>query len=134
MKNQLFPARAFYLGAWAIFLMLAGLSEAEILPTQYITPTAESMYAITLTCILMGIGGTWISLRLFTFPGVKKQIQTDESKKQLCRWNNIRTTIMSVAILFNLATYYATLHTTPLYCMLIAIVGFVFCWPKDGEA
>ena len=49
MKNQLFPARAFYLGAWAIFLMLAGLSEAEILPTQYITPTAESMYAITLT-------------------------------------------------------------------------------------
>ena len=121
MKNQLFHARAFYLGAWAIFLMLAGLSEAEILPTQYITPTAESMYAITLTCILMGIG-------------VKKQIQTDESKKQLCRWNNIRTTIMSVAILFNLATYYATLHTTPLYCMLIAIVGFVFCWPKDGEA
>ncbi|MGN1244423.1 MAG: hypothetical protein ACI4TQ_04385 [Alloprevotella sp.] len=38
---------------------------------------------------------------------------------------------MAVAVYINLAVYYGTLRSTALYCLLISLIGFVFCYPKQ---
>ena len=135
MKDLKTP-RIIYIGTWAALALVAAAFESGILAAGFISADAQQAYVLHLMCILFSIGGTFHALTIFHRKAVRKQLQASdpaEAEFNLAKWNIVRTLDMAGAILFNLVVYYGTMGTTPLYCMLIALAGFVFCWPKTGE-
>ena len=59
----------------------------------------------------------------------KKQLAADKRKHALIQCKS--AILMAVAVYINLAVYYGTLRSTALYCLLISLIGFVFCYPKQ---
>lgn len=135
MKDLKTP-RIIYIGTWVVLALVAAAFESGILTAGFISADAKQTYVLHVMCILLGIGGTFSALTLFRHKSVRKQLQAadpSEAAFNLAKWNLVRTLDMAGFILFNLVVYYGTMGTTPLYCMLIALAGFVFCWPKTGE-
>lgn len=134
--KELKTARIIYIETWALLAFVAAAFESGILPAGFISVDVQQAYVLHIMCILLGIGGTFSALTLFRYKVVRKQLKAadpSEADFNLAKWNIVRTLDMGTAILFNLVVYYGTMGTTPLYCMLIALAGFVFCWPKTGE-
>lgn len=124
--------RGIYFAFLGVVLIFASLSELDVLPTAYLALNAQSAYAMNMLCVLLTLGGTFVSLRLFAMNKVKQNIKKNHSC--IIEWNIIRTLILGVCMIINIMAYYALCNdTTPLYCFLITITGFVFCWPKMDE-
>ena len=48
--------------------------------------------------------------------------------------NVVRIGIVALVLFVDLFIYYALMSgTTPLFCMLIALVALLFCWPAIDE-
>ncbi len=124
-------------GICFFFLLWIALSEAEILPTEYIPSDPETDYMLNVVSILTALGGTFLSLRLFAFGKVRKSIlQPDPlaAFKAYTKWATVRILIIASAIMTNTVLYYASSHAeSSKYCLLIALVGIFFCWPSAGE-
>ncbi len=130
MRPSLTIARIIYIGVWCIIALITLLFEQNALTWAFIPATPETQYALHLLCIILTLTGTWGSLRLFKFLNTRHA----NLPYSIGEWNIVRTSIMAVCILINLITYYGLMSgTTPLYCLLITLAGFVFCWPKTNE-
>lgn len=124
--------RIIYIGVWVVVGLLMLLSELDVLPTGYVAADAQTTYALHVLCIVLTLGCTWSALRLLATPAVRRNLRS--RPQQLRRWNLLRTGLLAFAIVVDVMVYYALLgSTTPLFCLLIALTGFVFCWPKNGE-
>lgn len=125
-------ARIYYLGVWCAVIIYAALSECDVLPSAYVQVNAQLEYALNMLCVLFTLCCTWGALRLFA---LKKLRTLREAKPQMLPMLNVlRTTVLATAIFINVLVYYALMHsTTPLFCLLITLLGFVFCWPKANE-
>ena len=121
-----------YIGICFLTLLLAYLHESELLPTGYLKTNAQAEYSIQLFCIIITLGESWSALRLFNSKKVKKDI--DDSFSALTQWNIIRILMVGIPILINLEAYYALFNNQSiLYCFLITLIAFVFCWPKSRQ-
>ncbi len=124
--------RLLYTLVWVVVAVLALLWETDVLPVGFIPENQQTAYALHMLCIFLTLGCTWGGLRLFALSAVRKRIRRNGSV--LSRWNVVRTSLLAVAIAVNLIVYYGLMNSsTPLYCLLITLVGFVFCWPKQNE-
>lgn len=131
-RKSLLPARLIYIGVWIVVAVYAALAEAGWVSTGYVKPDATVEYALHLLCVLFTLCGTWGALRLLAFKQVRRTLTAHPQK--LPQFNLVRTAVLGTAILINLLVYYALLSgTAPLYCLLITLLAFVFCWPKEGE-
>ena len=131
-KTDLTLARAIYIGVWAATIVIAILYECHFLTEGYIKADAETEYALNMLCVLFTLGGTWGSLKLFATKHVRTALHNQPSK--LPQWNMSRTGILACCIFINLIVYYGLMSgTSALFCLLISLTGFVFCWPKQGE-
>ena len=66
----------------------------------------------------------------------KERVRTalHNQPSKLPQWNMLRTGILACCIFINLIVYYGLMSgTSALFCLLISLTGFVFCWPKQGE-
>lgn len=125
------PTRIYYFAIWALIALLTLLFEQEVLPTHIFNLTVEEQYASDLICIVLALGGTFLSLRLFVFNKIKCAINS--STHSLAIWSLIRCTIQGGAALANLLAYYLLLSGgTARYGVLIALAGLVFCLPPKG--
>lgn len=124
-------SRIVYLSLCLLGFVYAVLCETDLLPTGYLPVTPQTAYALHMLCIVLTLAGTWGALRLFAVKRIKRAL--GDRPALLLPLNLLRTSIQALVIAVNLLIYYATLSTTPLYCLLISLVGFIFCWPKDEE-
>lgn len=112
-----------------IFLM--GLHELELIPSGYYLADNNVMYFLQIFCIMSTLGSCWTSLRLFTGKKIQEQISKGES--HLTKWNLIRISIITIPLFINLEIYYAILYNSSfLYCFLISLISFIFCWPQKS--
>ncbi len=124
--------RCIYIAFWGLMLLYVMFSELDVLPVAYLALDVQSAYAMNMLCVILTLAGTFISLRLFAVNKIKQEIQN--APCSITKWNIIRTIILGVCALINIMSYYALCNdTTSLYCFLITITGFVFCWPKQEE-
>lgn len=132
LNKDLLLARTLYISVWAAVAIFALLCESGLLPIGYVTANAQTEYMLNLLCIVLTLTCTWGSLRLFATKKVRKSISNKTNG--LRNWNLLRTTILAFSIIINLITYYGlTNSTSALFCLLITLAGFVFCWPKHNE-
>lgn len=131
-KPNLLFARTIYISVWCTVGLFALLCESGILPIGYVNANAQSEYALNMLCIVLTLTCTWGSLRLFAVKRVRNRL--NKHPQDLPQWNFLRTGIISLSILVNLITYYGLVNSTSaLFCLLITLAGFVFCWPKQDE-
>lgn len=132
MRIHLFTARVIYLTVWLLVAVFAALSETGIIATGYLVGDAETSYALHMLCVVLTLGGTWVGLRVFALKSVRRCLS--QKPQSIPYLNLLRIAILALPIFTNLIVYYALLSgTTPLFCLLIALTGFVFCWPKKDE-
>ena len=123
-------ARILYYIMGGIAILFAILCELDIVPPAYLhADSTEVHYRLDITCILITLLNTYTALRLPASTRAKKQLAADKRKYALIQCKS--AILMAVAVYINLAVYYGTLRSTALYCLLISLIGFVFCYPKQ---
>lgn len=121
-------ARVFYLAMLAIAGCVFAFEEFDVLPKGFLQSTPQTDYVVNLICVILTLGGTWGALRLFALKNVRAKLES--SPQSYFALNAVRTGIISFVLFVNLFVYYAFMNgTTSLFCMLIALVGMLFCWP-----
>ncbi len=132
--------RYIYIGVWAVVVALAVADIAGLLPEGAFSPTAEERYAADVLCVALTLGASWAALRLFAVKRVRESVGREPAS--LPRWNVLRTALLALPILLNLVLalsltagggYGALGGNTQVYCLLVALIAFLFCWPKHGE-
>ena len=131
-KNELLTVRLIYCCTWLLTGIIAACFETDLLPTGWANLGNESAYALNMLCVMLTLGGSYVALRLFTLKQIHKRISTDS--KQWVKWSITRISLLSICILINLISYYALFNgSAPLYCLLITLTAFVFCWPQQEQ-
>lgn len=124
----------FYCVVLVAAALIALLCEYEVLPVEYIGHDAHLLYIIDFYSIVAGFGTTFFALRMFVFQFVARSIQQDNEQRALAaytKWTGLRLAVFFWTFSTLLLLYYATSYTSnPQYCLLIALVGYVFCWPS----
>lgn len=130
--TNLIMARSFYISVWCAVIIFTLLCECNILPTGYVKADVQIEYMLNMLCIVLTLICTWGGLRLFAFKSIRNRL--NKHPQQLVNWNILRTGILALSIFINLITYYGLINSTSaLFCLLITLAGFVFCWPKHDE-
>lgn len=120
-----------YILILVIVISLMSLHELDLLPSGYYLADNATMYFLQTFCIIITLGGCWTGLRLFSGKKVQKQIS--KAPNHLTKWNLIRISIVAIPLLINLESYYAIFYNSSfLYCFLITLISFVFCWPQKS--
>lgn len=122
-------SRLVYIAVWLLGGIYALLVETGLLVEGYAHPTPTALYFISLLCVVLTLGATWSMLRLYAFKAIKRRLQAQEGT--LPRLAFLRVLVMAAVIVLDELAYYAFLDTSLLYCLLIALVGFLFCWPQE---
>lgn len=125
-----------HLFVWLVTVMLFLAIESGALPTMYFQPDVEQAYALQVVAVALTLLGSYVSMRLMAFSGVKKSVRSQEEMPALHTYATlciVRTLLVAIAIWYNLLVYYLTdFSTTLFYCFLITVVASLFCWPSQA--
>lgn len=126
--------RASFLAIWAAAAAIAGLSEAELLPTGYLPATPQVQYAVSLACTILTLGGIYIALRLPATAAARKQVADKDEAAALAayaRWNLRQQACIATATLANCLAYYACDYgNAAQFGAVVTLIGSLFCWPS----
>lgn len=127
--------RTLYITLTIFAALFALLSEELILPTNYILGTPETTYALSLVSVSFTFCCLFLALRLFKFKKVKKDLERAETEQEFAayrKWNAIRIALAFTPVFINLFIYYGVNYdSSAMYCLLISIIGTLFCWPSQ---
>ena len=122
--------------AYVSIILVAALL-ALVLPDDFIGNDPKLLYWVNLFSIITGLGGMYLTLRLFAFQSVRRAVREEEETagfQAFCKWTKVRLGLLAFVLWSNVILYVASTYTTtPKYCMLIILVAFVFCWPSKTE-
>ena len=98
-----------------------------------VQPSPELRYALLMLSICLTLSTAWLSVGMSKFGGSSHL----RPKGLALRLSHpaLRVSVSGVAVLTNLFVYYV-LHpdTSPMFCLLISLTAFIFCWPSvDSE-
>lgn len=130
-------SQAVYVACFVLAAAWALLSECGEVPTNYMRPAPRTVYYLDLLSVVWTLGGTYVALRFFAF---KRPARTLREAASVAAWQFYvgatfcRSGLLGLALWYNTIYYYASDYTTtPGYCLLICLVGLLFCWPSAGE-
>jgi hypothetical protein len=127
--------RTLYITLTIFAALFALLSEELILPTNYILDTPETTYALSLVSVSFTFCCLFLALRLFKLKKVKKDLERAETEQEFAayrKWNAIRIALAFTPVFINLFIYYGVNYdSSAMYCLLISIIGTLFCWPSQ---
>lgn len=127
--------RTLYITLTIFAALFALLSEELILPTNYILDTPETTYTLSLVSVSFTFCCLFLALRLFKFKKVKKDLERAETEQEFAayrKWNAIRIALAFTPVFINLFIYYSVNYdSSAMYCLLISIIGTLFCWPSQ---
>ncbi|MBO5703102.1 MAG: hypothetical protein J6R91_00795 [Bacteroidaceae bacterium] len=127
--------RTLYITLTIFAALFALLSEELILPTNYILDTPETTYTLSLVSVSFTFCCLFLALRLFKFKKVKKDLERAETEQEFAayrKWNAIRIALAFTPVFINLFIYYGVNYdSSAMYCLLISIIGTLFCWPSQ---
>lgn len=124
-RAPLRPARIVYFAVWAIAALVALGCEAGLLPAGCVSADAQTAYGLHMLCVVLTLAAIPGALKLFA-------VQERKGTLPLLPMHMLRTGLMAVPIFVDLIVYYALLSSSiPLYCLLISLLAFVFCFPQQ---
>ena len=98
-----------HLFVWLVTVMLFLAFESGALPTMYFQPDVEQAYALQVVAVALTLLGSYVSMRLMAFSGVKQSVRSQEEMPALHTYATlciVRTLLVAIAIWYNLLVYY----------------------------
>lgn len=136
-RKILLPERLFYVALLLLGAVWVGLSESGVVPADYMAYSPKTVYYLDLLSVVGSLGSVYVALRFFAFKRVAHMLVKPAAPDA---WRTYRAGcwsrmgLLGLFIAFNVGYYYASSYTTtPGYCLLICLVGWLFCWPSAGE-
>lgn len=127
--------RTLYIVCALCAAVLALLFEEGFLPIDFLNLTAEMRYVFDLLSIALTFNGLFFALRLFKFKSVKQQLEAEDTAKAFAAyrtWNTIRISMIFFPMYWDLLVYYGSgFNQSAMYCLLITVIGALFCWPTS---
>lgn len=118
-----------YAAIWLCIIVLTIFSEVDIMPTGYLKPDASLLYGLQMLCILLTLGSVWGALRLPVMKRVRRLCE--QHPQQHYMMAIVRMDWLAVAVFVDLLIYYALpADQWSFYCLLIGLVGLIFCYPS----
>lgn len=109
------------------------LTQFEVLPEQFMAPTAETQYALDLIALVACLSGAFLAPSLFTFKPVKHALRANPDKGY-ARFAKVRLALNAFAIWTTLFVYSGSARgESAKYMLLIALIGALFCFPSKSE-
>ena len=125
--------RIVYILIWVLLAAYAGLSEFDFVPTGFIQANPAEMYGWNVVGIIIMLSAIYISLRLFHFKAIRKYLIRKDGSLNASVYGKLswfRLGFMTTSLFYDAILYYGTLNYQFIYCLLISLLAFVFCWPS----
>lgn len=124
--------RAIYLGVLMVALLIVVAFETALLPIGTQAADSAQNYILEMTGVVLTLIAIPLALRLMNFTCIKRQLH--EHPERYFPLSLLRISILGVALLFDVVTYYLSgLDATLGYLGLMVVVGMLFAWPSQGK-
>ncbi len=120
---------------WVIPVGIILAGECDLFPVGLLADDQRTTYLFETIAILITAACVPLALKLFSWVLTKKidEMTLPVALQQYTRWSGVRLMLLEVAILFNLAAYYTTMHSTGALCALIGLTASLFCIPNENR-
>ena len=112
----------------AAALIVVAVFETNVILPGTLAGNEVTEYYVTMALELLTVAGLPLSLRLFKFPAVIRNLQTDKSR--YTGFASLRLCVVSGLMLANTFLYYLFMQTTFGYLAIICLITMAFVFPS----
>ena len=113
----------------AAALIVVAVFETNVILPGTLAGNEVTEYYVTMALELLTVAGLPLSLRLFKFPAVIRNLQADKSR-YTC-FASLRLCVVSGHMLANSFLYYLFMQTTFGYLAIICLITMAFVFPSE---
>jgi hypothetical protein len=113
----------------ALALLLVTLYETEVLEPGMFATQKPVEFILSCMMTLITLGNIYLSMRLFKFKTVKKQLVCHPDQA-LMRWGILRLQLLTVPMVINTLLYYWFMTVSFGYLAIILLLSLPFVWPS----
>lgn len=116
---------------WLIVAAVVALGEIEVIPNGMVIPNSEMEFKWNTVVILLTVVGIPAALRLFVLNTTKglRRMNNEEALNAYHVWSAVRMGILCVTAVLGVVAYYVTMNVTGVFCVLVALLTTLYCWP-----
>lgn len=112
----------------AAALIVVAVFETNVILPGTLAGNEVTEYYVTMALELLTVAGLPLSLRLFKFPAVIRNLQADKSR--YTGFASLRLCVVSGLMLANTFLYYLFMQTTFGYLAIICLITMAFVFPS----
>ena len=113
----------------AAALIVVAVFETNVILPGTLAGNEVTEYYVTMALELLTVAGLPLSLRLFKFPAVIRNLQADKSR--YTGFASLRLCVVSGLMLANTIFYYLFMQTTFGYLAIICLITMAFVFPSE---
>ena len=113
----------------AAALIVVAVFETNVILPGTLAGNEVTEYYVTMALELLTVAGLPLSLRLFKFPAVIRNLQADKSR--YTGFASLRLCVVSGLMLANTFLYYLFMQTTFGYLAIICLITMAFVFPSE---
>ena len=113
----------------AAALIVVAVFETNVILPGTLAGNEVTEYYVTMALELLTVAGLPLSLRLFKFPAVIRNLQADKSR--YTGFASLRLCVVSGLMLANTFLYYLFMQTTFGYLAIICLITMAFVLPSE---
>ena len=115
----------------AAALIVVAVFETNVILPGTLAGNGVTEYYVTMALELLTVAGLPLSLRLFKFPAVIRNLQADKSR--YTGFASLRLCVVSGLMLANTFLYYLFMQTTFGYLAIICLITMAFVFPRESR-
>ena len=133
----MFYPRIHFFAAHVLAALLFLCFDQEWLPAGFIAG-GELNYFLSVLAVAVTLGGVYLCLRLLSLQRIRQRFQGISQEEAARRYQQVaswRTVLLLIVYLTDILLYFgsADYASSAKYCLIIALIAAVFCWPSKSE-
>lgn len=133
----MFYPRIHFLAAHVLAALLFLCFDQEWLTAGFIAG-GELNYFLSVLAVAVTLGGVYLCLRLLSLQRIRQRFQGISQEEAARRYQQVagwRTVLLLIVYLTDILLYFgsADYASSAKYCLIIALIAAVFCWPSKSE-
>lgn len=133
----MFYSRIYFLYVHGLAALTFLCFEQEWLPAGFIAG-GELNYFLSVLAVAVTLGGVYLCLRLLSLQRIRQRFQGISQEEAARRYQQVaywRTALLLIVYVTDILLYFgsAGYASSAKYCLIIALIAAVFCWPSKSE-
>ena len=133
----MFYPRIHFFAAHVLATLLYLCFEQGWLTAGFITGK-DLNYTLSVLAVAITLGGVYLCLRLLSLQRIRQRFQGISQEEAARRYQQVagwRTVLLLIVYLTDILLYFGSedYASSAKYCLIIALIAAVFCWPSKSE-